>query len=346
MRKFIFLILVLFSLTNCKKEKEGGNMDTDPVYPPAPVYIETPGFPDCSLDLEDATLDFEDGTPTSGPNYYLVTRADTGIEGFRVSPLDENRLLLLVRYRIDRYEYTDRMAVYNIVTNTFEPVGDFVVNDIAVPDWNNKERILYTSSGGLIFSVNPDGSDMQQLTSSYRNFYPLWNPQGDHFFFHQYNPATQGRFNLVANGIGQILDTIFTQRTRFTDWVQEDIILLGGVFIYLDLKSDLDYGFENLDDAASSMTMSIPGEILYLTNTSEKPRYLSAYNLGTREFRNVKYSCISNAFECIDYAPKNKKLIISLNRLVQTGPQNLKEVHDLYIMDVDGGNPKLIKTFH
>ncbi len=344
MRNYCSLLLVVLALIACKKDKEGGTVD--PGYPPPPVYIETPGFPDCSFDLEDATLGYEDSGPDWGPNYYFVTRADTGIDGFRVSPLDENRLLLLVRYRVDRYEYLDRMAVYNTTTHEFEPVGDLAVDNLALPDWSNNERILFTGLGSQIYSVNPDGGDMQQLTSNYRNFYPLWNPEGDQYFFHQYDPATQGRFNLVANSTGQIIDTVSTSWIVFTDWIQNDLLLLGGAYMYRDMKKELDYGFEMPKYSASSMSMSIPGEIVYVSNTPEKPRQLSAYNLGTQEYRHVKSSCASNWFECVGYAPKSNKVLVSLNRLVQTGPQNLKEVHDLYIMDVDGGNPKLIKTFH
>ena len=88
----ILILLLVFSA--CRKPEDGGGNDDRVTYPEPPKYVGTPGFPDSSLDLEGKYVVYEDDP--SSANYY-VTHSDTTLRGFRISPLDENRLLIWLR---------------------------------------------------------------------------------------------------------------------------------------------------------------------------------------------------------------------------------------------------------
>jgi hypothetical protein len=54
------------------------------------------------------------------------------------------------------------------------------------PAWSPDSSTLAFESGGQIYRVSADGSDLRQLTTTGMNFHPCWNPSGDQITFDRY----------------------------------------------------------------------------------------------------------------------------------------------------------------
>lgn len=188
-----FLVFVLFvGISSCKKDKTYGSGMT---------YN-----PDCENSFVD---------PVPGSAGFIQYYEDS--VQFKMASFNPNNKNEIVYQYMDWTNYIFEIRKYNLITHTTQTlVTDFLMD--AKPEWNSNGVIAFNNSGGVIYTVNDDGSNFSQFTS----FGGSWNfawAWGNKLIFNHVNQENGQRSNLIKSIGSAVHDTIMPPGNGFYKFI-------------------------------------------------------------------------------------------------------------------------------
>jgi Tol biopolymer transport system component len=291
---------------------------------------------DCPFDLiEHPSLDYHYTYPIFNPN-----------NSMEIAYIKENI-----------YEGIREIWKFNLCTGEKHLITD---NARFHLDWSVKDWIVYTGTGNQLYKVKSDGDSLIQITNApglHRE--ARWNEQGSKIVY--INWSDQGTFIILANESGIILDSSIKPQIAGIgglNWKdgkitggntvdsEERIVVIGEIDFETEELTPIDIldlpdTTLNLHNSDFPQTSSYIGASNKLFYTSEHQMYV--YDINTQSRTIITTGADNRGYESAEVSSDGKTIIYTRIDRIQIDNCNLEYTELLYLMDIDGGNERIIE---
>jgi len=241
---------------------------------------------------------------------------------FKMASFNPNNSNEIVYQFIDWTNFIFEVRKYNIATQATQTlVSNFYMH--ALPAWNNEGVIAINNGGGVLFTVNDDGSNFSQFTNFGWNWNFAW-AWGNKLIFNNVSLENGQRSNLIKSVGSAIHDTIMPFGNGFYKFIisnnQTFLSSESGPFYSKQLVPNTTYVISDFEIAPNQLTGSSQGMTWHPSGTKF---YTSVYpnSVGNGEpglyevqypsgifVRLIKY-CSNKRYGTIDCSPNGKYLV-------------------------------------
>lgn len=278
--------------------------------------------------------------PMLGWNFQVPEHA---INGPRFNPNDGDEILFVERpfgsetdYKLHRYRISTGVSV--VVRS-----GSNLVNIHYPANWGSNGWMLINlrDVGENIFMMKDNGDSLTQLTSTSKNFHPLWSPEGNAFGYqHQLGGSYPVIVDLGTNHSDTVTgvftttcwyaptSTVYLENGVWTWQMGSDPVKVSDLPADLYAWGDLGSGIVVLNDHSTALWMQAGG--LYRTSLTDG---------GTSK---VFSTCNSQYFVGLDYSPQTNKLVTTRITRTPAGDRDLRISTDIVLMNPDGSGQEVL----
>lgn len=290
-----FLVFVLFfGVTSCKKDQNYGSGMT---------YN-----PDCDIEF-----DYSFGVGS-------IEHIEDSVQ-FKMACFNPNNPNEIVYQYIDWTNYNFEVRKYNLITHATQTlVIDFFMN--ALPAWSIDGVIAMNDPGGVLYTVNDDGSNFSQFTSFGGNWNFAWAFGNNLVWGHQ-DQGNGLRYNFIKSLTDPVHDTLMNPGQGLNKFVissnNKFLVSTNNTFYSVQLSPNQSYSLADFQVTPNELIGSSHGLTWHPSGTkfytsvypngegSDPGLYEVQYPSGISK-RLIKY-CDSKQYSRISCSPDGKFLV-------------------------------------
>lgn len=247
---------------------------------------------------------------------------------------------------------------FNLCTGEKKLLAD---NALGFTDWSIKDWIVYTGTGNQLFKVKSNGDSLTQISNAPGTHKEAkWNDAGDKLAYIKLSGEAS---IFLADENGNAQDSIFITELTISglnwkdgkitgiNWVDSDARIVGiGEFDFIDKQF---VPIDILDLAAlpdsSYYNSTFPHVTAYIGEGDQlfysSKHQMYVYDIATRTRRVVATGADNRQYDIAEVSPDGKTVIYSRRDLVKLDENGCFYDYTelLYLIDIDGGNERLIE---
>jgi hypothetical protein len=231
-----------------------------------------------------------------------------------------------------------KLSRYNIQTNENQTILENVLI-VREPIWTIKNEIYFWHHSGDIYRINPDGSNLENVTNRSNCSFPSVSGDGNKLYF-RYNPNNQINIGLIINT--ETLETIdTTSANACSDWSDTDFLATGEGSSFIGIQNSTtdehhmiyDYNIPNYSKDIWDIKFSMDNKYLFYCAYTLG---IHKVNIDTKENSQIKLNCDNRDFRSLSMHPNGKQMLVQLVKIEKINETRLDVSSEIWLMKVDG----------